>query len=150
METKQSSDSPTPATTDPGSKLFRGIIGALLGWVVGGLLGWLIDRAITSDPYGGVRIGSFVGGMCGVAIGIGAGWRGIGFMLFIIVCSALGVAVSYAIWNPDPNSFADFVPSWIGGTVGAFIGLALGAVLLRSRRQENPTRTSPDSKLPLP
>ena len=126
---------PTPTPVDPRVRSARTLAGGFIGMLVCGLIGWMIDSAITAEPYAGVRIGIFVGGLFGPIIGGGAGWIGAGLMLSMIVCSAAGVAVSLYFWNPGPDSFVTFLPAGIGGILGAFFGLALGAVLIRSRRQ---------------
>lgn len=116
-----------------GTRVMRGVVGYLVGTVAGGLTGWLIDRAITDDPYAGVRIGIFLGGLFGALIGSGAGWRGIVVMLSMVVCSAAGAVAALVVWKPDPGRFVGMLPTALGGMAGAVLGLALGAVLLRSR-----------------
>ena len=125
----------TPSPVDARARWLRGVVGYAIGCVAGGVLGWGIDRALTADPYAGVRIGVFVGGLLGALIGGGTGWVGVGMMLCMVVCSAAGAVLGLAIWTPDPDSFLMFVPAGLGGMVGAFVGLVLAAAVLQSRRR---------------
>src|SRR5947209_7190946 len=95
---------PNPPPVSQRARLIRGALGYVIGYSAGGLIGWLIDRAFTSTPYVGVRIGAFVGGLCGVALGAGTGWRGVGIMLSMVICSAAGAGLGLALWYPGPNS----------------------------------------------
>ena len=125
--------SPPPA--DGRARWPRGVTGYALGCVAGGVIGWAIDSALTSDPYAGVRIGVFVGGLSGALVGGGTGWAGIGMTLCMVLCSAAGAGLGLALWNPGPDSFLMFVPAGLGGVAGAFAGLVLAAAVLRSRRK---------------
>jgi hypothetical protein len=132
VATQPLAGSPNPSSA-AGTRVRRGLIGYLVGSFAGGLIGWLIDSAITNDPYAGIRIGIFLGGLSGALIGSGAGWPGIALMLSMVVCSAAGAVAALLIWKPDPGSFVGIFPTALGGMAGAFLGLALGAVLVRGR-----------------
>ena len=56
-------------------------------------------------------------------------------MLSMVVCSAAGAVAALVLWKPDPGSFVGILPTVLGGMAGAFLGLALGAVLLRGRHK---------------
>ena len=129
------SPSPTPAPAPAGTRMWRGLVGYLIGCTTGGLAGWLIDRAVTDDPYAGIRIGIFLGGLLGAVIGSGGGWPGVVLMLSMVVVSAAGAVAAFLLFKPDPSSFLMVLPIAIGGMVGAFLGLALGALLLHSLRK---------------
>jgi hypothetical protein len=129
------SPNPTPTPAQARARWLRGAAGYLVGCFAGGLIGWLIDSAITNDPYAGVRIGLFLGGFGGALIGGGAGWLGITLMLSMVGCAVAGAVVGILLWMPDPNSFAGLIPATICSIAGAFLGLVLGAVLLRARHQ---------------
>ena len=117
------------------ARWMRGAVGYLVGCFVGGLAGWLIDSALTDSPYSGVRIGVFLGGLGGALLGGGVGWLPSAVILLMVVCAAAGAVAGILVWNPDPNSFVSLVPSGIGAMAGAFLGLALGAVLIRARHR---------------
>ena len=135
MDPQPSAGSPNPTPTLTAARWKRAVIGYFIGSFSGGLIGWLIDSAITNDPYGGIRIGIFLGGLFGALIGAGVGWRGVAIMLSMVVCSAVGSIGVFLLWKPDPGSFVMLLPTAIGGMAGAFLGLALGAVLLRARQK---------------
>lgn len=59
-------------------------------------------------------------------------------VMVMVLCSAGGSVLGLALWNPDPAEVS--VPSFIGGILGAFIGLALGVALLRRRRTGPPAK----------
>lgn len=142
MTTSQIPDGASPTPTTPQAKSSRALLGASLGGIVGGLVGWLIDSAVTADPYGGVRIGSFVGVLGGAVVATGAGWRGVGMVLAIVLCSGVGAVLGIALWNPGANDFLSLVPAMSGGVVGAFVGLGLAVALIRRREPGNPTNNS--------
>jgi hypothetical protein len=124
---------PTPTPAELRARASRAAVAALVGTYVGGLIGWLIDSAITSLPYAGVRFGALVGGLLGgMVIGAGTGWRGAVLVLCIVCGMTAGGLAGIALWDPDPNSFAMFIPAGIGVIVGAIVGLGLAAVLLRA------------------
>lgn len=140
MDTQPSAGSPNPTPTPAQARArwMRGAFGYLIGCFAGGLIGWLIDSAITNDPYAGVRIGIFLGGFGGALTGAGVGWPGFVLMGSTVVCSAAGAVAPLVFWKPDPGSFAGFIPTAVGGMAGAFLGLALGAVLLRAYLKPRP------------
>lgn len=139
MSTPQSSDNatPNPPPVNPGARLFRNLIGSFGSVAAGGLLGWLIDSALSSTSNVGRLIGFFLGGLVYTLIGMGraAGWRGVGFILCIVVCQAGGCLLLLALVKPNPGSYAMLIPAGIGVILGSFLGLALGIALIRLRRK---------------
>lgn len=122
----------------------RCLFGFITGSLVGGLIGWLIDSALTSEPYAGIRIGSFVGGLCGGVGAGGAGWKGLAIVLSMVLCSAAGAGVGLALWNPGPNNLLMFVPLGVGGIAGAFVGLTVAAVVIKRRQPVPAAKQSND------
>jgi hypothetical protein len=53
----------------------------------------------------------------------------------MVACAAAGAVVGVLLWMPDPNSFAGLFPAAICGMAGAFLGLVLGAALVRARHK---------------
>lgn len=123
----------------------------MIGSGAGGLIGWLIDGAITSTPYMGLRIGSFVGGLFGGVLGGGAGWKGVAMVFSMVLFSSGGAGLAFFLWNPDPNSLLMLIPAGIGGIVGAFVGLAIAIELFVNRparhRQQVPVNRIPKALL---
>ena len=114
-------------------------IGVVIGLVIGGAVGYFIDTLFTSDPYIGIRVGSFLGGIIGAQIAAGTGIWGIGVMMVMVVCSTVGVVVPLLIWKPDVNNFLACLPMFIGGIAGAFIGLILGLLVFKRAMNRNST-----------
>ena len=114
-------------------------IGVVIGLVVGGAVGYFIDTLFSSDPYAGVRVGSFLGGIIGGQIAAGTGIWGIGVMMSGVVCSTVGVVVPLLIWKPDPDNSLAMLPMFIGGIAGAFIGLILGLLVFKRAMNRNST-----------
>ena len=131
MATPPTPEGGIPSPAQPSNKPIRAVLGASIGALLGGLIGWLIDSAITSDPYAGVRIGSFVGALCGSVVGQGAGWRGIGAILLMVLCSLGGAVLGLVIWYPGPDDLLSLLPAMIGGVAGAFAGMFLAVIFLR-------------------
>ena len=106
------------------------VAGVFIGLVFGSLTGHLIDAALTDEPYAGVRVGGFLGTLIGGQIGGGNGIVGVTIMVIMVVCSTVGALAPLLIWNPEPNSWLSFIPNFVGGIAGAFIGLfgALGVI----------------------
>lgn len=115
----------------------RAFIGGSLGMAVGAVAGYGVDLAFSDEPYAGVRIGLFLGGLLGGQIGYGTGLLGIAAIMTMVLCSAIGATaplLAVWLWRPVPmNHWLGFAFSVVGGLVGAFLGLAMAVRFLRRR-----------------
>lgn len=145
MATQGLPDSATPEPARNGSDVQwqRSLLGSIAGLGVGGLIGWLIDSALTAEPYAGIGIGLFLGGLLGSVGAGGARWKGIGMVLSMVIFSAAGTGVAIALRNFGPDNIPMFVPLAIGGIAGAFAGLILAAAVI-NRRQRRSGAKAPD------
>ena len=123
---------------------YRAIIGSVIGAGVGALAGYLIDAMLTNEPYAGVRIGLFLGGLLGGQISGGNGLAGIAVSLTMVICAAIGVVlpmVACWIWRPLPmDHWLVIVVSVVGGIVGALIGLTVSVIAFDPRRTARRSR----------
>jgi hypothetical protein len=134
---------PTPIHPDNASagtgrrRPIRTAIGTAVGVALGALVGYSIDAALTDEPFAGLRLGILLGGLIGSMIGGGHGFVGVAAMMITVACSAIGVAAPslvFWLWRPVPmDHWLVVTLTFIGGLVGAILGLATGALLMVRR-----------------